>query len=73
MADILVDQGTADTFLETQLRPDLLETACAATGIALKLNRRAGYGHGYHFVSTFFDGHLDWHAERLFRGPLLPV
>ena len=32
---ILVDQGTADEFLETQLRPELLEAACAGAGIPL--------------------------------------
>jgi S-formylglutathione hydrolase len=64
VADILVDQGEADPFLD-QLRPDLLEAACSAAGIALTLRRHEAYDHGYYFISTFIAEHLRWHAERL--------
>ena len=63
--EILVDVGTADPFLEKELRPELLEQACADAGIALTLNRREGYDHSYYFISTFMSGHVAWHAERL--------
>jgi S-formylglutathione hydrolase len=63
--EILVDQGEADDFLAEQLRPDLLERACAEAGIALELRRHAGYDHSYHFISTFMADHLRWHAQRL--------
>ncbi|MBX3562745.1 MAG: S-formylglutathione hydrolase [Sphingomonas sp.] len=63
--EILVDQGEADQFLTEQLRPELLEAACAEAGIALTLNRRAGYDHSYYFISTFMADHLRWHAARL--------
>ncbi|MEO7655056.1 MAG: alpha/beta hydrolase-fold protein, partial [Sphingomicrobium sp.] len=63
--EILVDVGTADTFLDEQLRPALLEAACANAGIALTLNRREGYDHSYHFISTFMADHIAWHTERL--------
>lgn len=62
---IRVDVGTADPFLAEQLRPDLLEAACAAAGIALDLRRQPGYDHSYYFISTFMAGHLRWHAECL--------
>ena len=62
---ILVDQGEADPFLHDQLRPDLLEAACAKAGLDLTLRRQPGYDHGYLFVSTFVEDHLRWHAERL--------
>ncbi len=65
MSDLLVDVGTADPFLEQELRPELLEQACADTGIALTLNRREGYDHSYYFISTFMADHVAWHAERL--------
>jgi|TARA_R100001244_G_scaffold71741_2_gene57971 S-formylglutathione hydrolase len=65
VTDILVDQGTADNFLEEQLRPDLLTEACEAAGIPLTLNMREGYDHSYYFISTFMADHLRWHAERL--------
>ena len=63
--ELLIDLGTADQFLAEQLRPELLEAACADTGIALMLNRRAGYDHSYYFIATFMSDHLRWHARRL--------
>jgi S-formylglutathione hydrolase len=60
-----VDVGTADPFLDSELRPDLLERACGDAGIALTLRRQPGYDHSYHFISTFMAEHLRWHAERL--------
>ncbi len=62
---LLVDQGQADPFLNEQLRPDRLETACATTGLTLTLRRHAGYDHSYYFVSTVLGDHLRWHRERL--------
>jgi S-formylglutathione hydrolase len=66
--ELLVDVGTADPFIENELRPELLEAACAQAGIALTLRRQAGYDHSYYFISTFMAEHLRWHAERLRRG-----
>lgn len=65
--ELLVDVGTADPFIEKELRPELLERACADAGIALTLNRREGYDHSYYFISTFMADHLAWHADRLWR------
>jgi|TARA_R110000868_G_scaffold353707_3_gene614900 S-formylglutathione hydrolase len=67
LPEILVDQGTADEFLERQLRPDLLREACADAGIDLTLNLREGYDHSYYFISTFMAEQLRWHAKRLDR------
>jgi S-formylglutathione hydrolase len=64
-ADFLIDQGTADGFLDDGLRPWLFEDACRKAGIPLKLNMREGYDHSYFFISTFMENHLRWHAERL--------
>jgi S-formylglutathione hydrolase len=64
-SELLVDVGTADNFLEQELKPELLERACADAGIALTLNRREGYDHSYYFISSFMADHLRWHAERL--------
>jgi S-formylglutathione hydrolase len=63
--EILIDQGRADPFLETQLKPDLLRAACAAAGQPLRLRLRAGYDHSYFFIATFVAEHLAFHAERL--------
>jgi S-formylglutathione hydrolase len=61
----LVDVGEADPFLREQLRPELLERACARAAIPLTLRLQKGYDHSYYFVSTFMADHLRWHAERL--------
>jgi S-formylglutathione hydrolase len=63
--ELLVDVGTADPFLEQELRPELLEKACGDAGIRLQLNMRQGYDHSYYFISTFMADHLRWHSERL--------
>ena len=63
--DLLVDQGSADPFLEKELRPELLKSACETAGIDLTLNLREGYDHSYYFISTFMADHLRWHAARL--------
>ena len=64
---LLVDQGEADAFLAEQLRPELLEAACATAEIPLTLRRHVGYDHSYYFISTFMEDHLRWHAARLGR------
>jgi S-formylglutathione hydrolase len=63
--DLLVDVGEADSFLEAQLKPELLEAACRRAGQPLTLRRQPGYDHSYYFISSFMADHLAWHAERL--------
>ena len=65
--DLLVDIGDADPFFERELKPELLEKACADAGIPLTLRRQPGYDHSYYFISTFMADHIRWHAERLSR------
>ena len=65
LGEILVDQGTADQFLEEQLKPELLVKACAAADQKLTLRRQDGYDHSFYFISTFIEDHLRWHRERL--------
>lgn len=62
---ILVDQGAADGFLESQLKPELLEAACAAANIPLTLRRQPGYDHSYYFIASFVEDHLRWHHARM--------
>lgn len=62
---ILIDQGEADQFLETQLKPELFDQACAEAGQALLLRRHPGYDHSYWFISSFIEQHLRHHAEAL--------
>jgi len=62
---ILVDQGLGDNFLEEQLKPELLEAACAENGLPLKLRRHEGYDHSFYFIATFIEDHLKHHAALL--------
>ncbi|QQM32485.1 S-formylglutathione hydrolase [Martelella lutilitoris] len=63
--EFLIDQGTADGFLEEGLKPWLFEAAVEDTDIALTLRMHERYDHSYYFISTFMDDHLRWHAERV--------
>jgi S-formylglutathione hydrolase len=65
LPEVLVDQGSADSFLDDGLRPWLLAEACAAAGIPLTLRMQEGYDHSYFFVSSFMAEHISWHAARL--------
>ncbi|MDZ4319405.1 MAG: S-formylglutathione hydrolase [Phenylobacterium sp.] len=63
--EILVDQGLGDNFLADQLKPELLEAACAAAGQKLTLRRQEGYDHSYFFMASFIADHVAFHAGRL--------
>ena len=67
LPELLVDVGDADPFLDKELKPELLEQACATASIPLTLRRQPGYDHSYYFISTFMADHVRWHAERLNR------
>ncbi|MEP7098517.1 MAG: S-formylglutathione hydrolase [Dokdonella sp.] len=62
---ILIDQGSGDKFLQTQLQPERFERACRDAGQALSLRMQAGYDHSYYFISTFIEEHLRHHALAL--------
>ncbi|BFI95597.1 MAG: S-formylglutathione hydrolase [Rhodanobacter sp.] len=62
---LLVDQGEADEFLATQLRPEWLREACAAANHPLTLRLHPGYDHSYYFVASFIGEHIAWHARAL--------
>ncbi|MBL8393454.1 MAG: S-formylglutathione hydrolase [Candidatus Accumulibacter sp.] len=62
---LLVDQGTADDFLATQLRPEALRQACAVARHPLTLRLQTGYDHSYYFIASFIDDHLRHHAAAL--------
>lgn len=62
---ILIDQGTADPFLTSQLMPEIFADACSQAGQPLTLRLQEGYDHGYFFISTFVGDHLRHHAAAL--------
>ncbi len=62
---LLVDQGTADKFLDRELQPERLKAACDRAGQQLSMRMREGYDHSYHFIASFVDEHLRHHAAAL--------
>ncbi len=62
---LLVDQGNADDFLETQLKPELLAEACDKAGHPLTLRMQPGYDHSYFFIASFIGAHISHHAKAL--------
>lgn len=62
---MLVDQGDRDTFLDTQLRPEVLRRAADVAGYPLTLRMQPGYDHSYYFMATFIEDHLRHHARAL--------
>lgn len=60
---IRIDQGTADNFLEEQLKPELLKSAAEQVDYPLELNMREGYDHSYFFIASFIEEHIRFHCE----------
>ncbi len=65
LTELLIDQGTADNFLEDQLQTHRLAEACKTASIDADIRMQHGYDHSYFFISTFMAEHIAWHAERL--------
>lgn len=62
---LLVDQGAADDFLDSQLKPHLLQEAADAAGHPLQLRLQPGYDHSYYFIASFVGEHIAHHAHYL--------
>ena len=62
---ILLDQGSGDEFLETQLQPERLQDACEAVGHPLDVRIRNGYDHSYYFIASYIGEHFIFHMRRL--------
>ena len=62
--EVLIDQGTKDQFY-SQLQPEKFQQACNVVGQKLTLRFHEGYDHGYYFIQSFMDEHLQFHALQL--------
>lgn len=62
---MLVDQGSADQHLESQLLPALFLEAAQQANYPLIYNLRDGYDHSYYFIASFMEEHLRFHATHL--------
>jgi S-formylglutathione hydrolase len=63
--EVLIDQGTADGFLDEQLKPDLFLAAARAAGVPVTLRYQSGYDHSYYFMASFMADHVAHHARLL--------
>lgn len=63
--EILIDQGTADEFLDNQLTTQALSQSAEKVGQKLTVNMRDGFDHSYHFIAAFIEDHVAFHANKL--------
>ena len=62
---LLIDQGEADEFLKTQLKPELLQQVAAKYDYPLTLRLQPDYDHSYFFIASFIGEHIAFHARHL--------
>ncbi|MEO0369670.1 MAG: S-formylglutathione hydrolase [Pseudomonadota bacterium] len=62
---VMVDQGTADSFLEEQLKTELLASASSEADYPMNIRMQEGYDHSYFFIATFIQEHLEFHSTHL--------
>lgn len=65
--NVLIDQGTGDKFLKDNLHTEDLIEFVKKEGLENQFTIRYqdGYDHGYFFISTFANDHVDHHAKAL--------
>jgi S-formylglutathione hydrolase len=61
-SEVLVDQGSADQFLMSQLKPHHLHEAFGQASIPLTARYHANYNHSYYFMASFMADHLAHHG-----------
>lgn len=62
---ILIDQGTADSFVPEQLQPEVFTQIAKHKKWPLTLRLQEGYDHSYYFIASFIKDHLNFHAQYL--------
>jgi len=60
---ILIDQGTADNFLPTQLKTGNFAAAAGDAKYPCQVRMQPLYDHSYYFISTFIRDHIAHHAR----------
>ncbi|MCL4746663.1 MAG: S-formylglutathione hydrolase, partial [Burkholderiaceae bacterium] len=68
-ASILIDTGSADSFLEEQLMPQRFIDACKAAGQSVQSRLQPGYDHSYYFIASLIGEHVAHHARVLKSAP----
>lgn len=62
---LLIDQGLADSFLDSQLKTQLLVSAAEQVNYPVSVRYHKGYDHSYYFIASFIEDHIAFHAEHL--------
>ena len=62
---LLIDLGSEDEYLKSDILYERLKTACEGTNVYPQVNIRKGYNHSYNFVASFMEDHLEFHSEFL--------
>ncbi|WP_330923952.1 S-formylglutathione hydrolase [Candidatus Sororendozoicomonas aggregata] len=65
---LMVDQGGDDEFLNEQLMPESLVVLAKEKDVRLDYRLQSGYDHGYYFVTSFIEEHLNFHYACLQGG-----
>lgn len=65
LPSILISQGIADEFVETQLKPQNFVHAAQSVGYPVQFEAYPNYDHSYYFIASFIEQHLRFHAEYL--------
>ena len=62
---VLVDQGLADDFLQSQLKTELLIEATEKSDYPMTIRYQDGYDHSYYFIASFIEEHIKFHSQYL--------
>lgn len=62
---ILIHQGTADDFLEKELKTETFIKSAEENGQLNEVVMCEGYDHSYYFISTFIEEHILHHGKHL--------
>lgn len=62
---MLIDQGSDDEFLTSQLQPERLLAAAKLAEHSVELHMQPGYDHSYYFIASFIGEHFDFHMRHL--------
>ncbi|KAL7276082.1 hypothetical protein RUND412_000929 [Rhizina undulata] len=66
--EVLIDVGTGDNFYkQKQLLPENFEAAAKEKGLDAVVRYQEAYDHGYYFISSFAEEHVQWHAKYLLK------
>jgi len=62
---ILIDQGSADEFLDNELNFKKFEVTCSNKNYPATFRIQKGYDHSYFFIASFIEDHIHFHAKEL--------